>query len=448
MTPGRTLLISSLGTFIALVVYCGPLGNMPTIATALHAGPASQTWILSSMSVGLAAFLLTAGALADDLGRRRIFAGGAVILAAGSVLCAVASGPVLFIAGRVVEGIGGAALVASSLGLVAHVFTTPAQRATASGVWGASVGAGIAVGPVVTGLLDLAGLWRLFYWAIVVFGVGLGWIAHRGLIESRADAPRKVDLYGAATLSAAMVLILVALVEGRQGNARALALSAIAAVAFGVAFIVVERRGQHPMLDLRLFRGRRFSAATLAALATGVGVIGLMSFSCTFLVNTMRLSTLDAALVLVVWSGISVATALLARHLPASISGGHQLAIGLAGVGVGLLAMTGLAAESSPWRLVPGLIIAGIASGVLNAALGREAVASVPADRAGLGSGANNTARYLGSSIGVTLVGIIAMDPSGRVSGMVAGWNHAALVTGVLSLAGAAAIFRLSRRTG
>ncbi|MGW5148189.1 MFS transporter [Rhodococcus koreensis] len=443
--PGTTLSVASLGTFVALIAFCAPLGNMPTVAAALSAGPAAQTWILSSMSVGLAAVLLTAGALADDYGRRRVFHWGAWLLALGAVVGAISQEPVLFIVGRLIQGVAGAALIAASLGAVAHAFATPAARATASGIWGASVGAGIAVGPVLAGLLDLAEWWRGLYWALAVASLAIGQVATRALAESRSAVPKRIDVPGAVTLCAAMVLVLVALVEGRQGNTPATVLCGIGAAVFTVAFVGVERRRPFPMLDLALFRRRDFLAATLAALATGAGIIGLMSFACTFLVKTMHVSTLAAAGVIALWSGTSVVASLLARKLPARLAGTPQLVIGLAGVGVAMLTMTGLSPDSSPLRLVPGLLLAGIASGLLNAGLGRQAVASVPADQGGLGSGANNTARYLGSSIGVTVVSIIALDPAGTIGGMMTGWNHAAVTTGLISLFGAAVVALLVR---
>ncbi|MFC9359407.1 MFS transporter [Rhodococcus sp. NPDC057014] len=443
--PGTTLSVASLGTFVALIAFCAPLGNMPTVAAALSAGPAAQTWILSSMSVGLAAVLLTAGALADDYGRRRVFHWGAWLLALGAVVGAVSQESVLFIVGRLIQGVAGAALIAASLGAVAHAFATPTARATASGIWGASVGAGIAVGPMLAGLLDLAGWWRGLYWALAVASLAIGQVATRALAESRSAVPKRIDVPGAVTLCAAMVLVLVALVEGRQGNTPATVICGVGAAAFTLAFVGVERRRPFPMLDLALFRRRDFLAATLAALATGAGIIGLMSFACTFLVKTMHVSTLTAAGVIALWSGTSVAASLLARKLPARLAGTPQLVIGLAGVGVAMLTMTGLSPDSSPLRLVPGLLLAGIASGLLNAGLGRQAVASVPADQGGLGSGANNTARYLGSSIGVTVVSIIALDPAGTIDGMVTGWNHAAVTTGLISLVGAGVVALLVR---
>jgi len=171
-----------------------------------------------------------------------------------------------------------------------------------------------------------------------------------------------------------------------------------------------------------------------------------------FLGNALGISALGAAVLLFAWSGTSVVGALLARRIPARVSGRVQLAIGLLGVAAGQLALGGVG-ESSTWlRFVPGLLIAGVASGVLNAALGREAVASVPPGRGGMGSGANNTARYVGAAIGVTVVAVIAAGPiaASPTAGLVAGWNLATVVTAAISVAGAAWVLacrpRLSAR--
>ncbi|MDN5805124.1 MAG: MFS transporter, partial [Microlunatus sp.] len=380
-------------------------------------------------------------------GRRRVFAIGTGLLAIGSLGCAAAVGPALFITGRVIQGVGAAGMVAAGLGLIAHAFTVPARRAAASGIWGAAVGAGITVGPVLAGVLDLGGFWRWFYWALLPLAAALVLITRAAVPESRAPRSRPVDLPRAVSHGGAMGAILLALVAGRRGDAGLLIAAGLVAVVAIAGFAVIELRRGSPMIDLALFRRPRFTAATVAALATGIGVIGLMSFACSFLVTELRLSTLQAAGLLSVWSGLSVVAALLARRLPAGLTGGRQLAIGLAGVGVGLLTMVRLAPGASAAELLPGLIVAGLSSGVLNAALGREAVAAVPVDRAALGSGANNTARYLGSSIGVTLVGIIAVDPRGTVAGAIAGWDHAAAVSGIVSLAGAAVVLALTRRS-
>jgi Na+/melibiose symporter-like transporter len=307
------------------------------------------------------------------------------------------------------------------------------------------VGGGIAVGPIVTGLLDEIEAWRVFYVLLAVGAVALAMAAARIVVESASAVPHPVDAAGALTLGGALTLTLVALTEGRHGVTTLVAWAAAGAALLWVAFVFVELRQREPMLDLTLFGHRRFVAATVAALGTGVSLIGLMSFACSFFISTLRLSSLEAGAVLLAWSGTSALAAVFARRLPAAISGARQLGIGLLGVTVGELAMVG-AVPRSIWLLLPGLLISGVASGVLNAGLGREAVASVPADRAALGSGANNTARYLGSSIGVTLVVIIATASGSDRHHAIAGWNHAVLVVAAIAAATAVVVLALDRR--
>ncbi|WP_072807248.1 MFS transporter [Rhodococcoides yunnanense] len=445
----RALTIAALGTLLTLVAFTAPLATINPTAATLGSDAAGKTWILSSMSIGLAAALLTTGTIADDFGRRRTFVVGAVILALGSVACAVSPNTLVFVLARVVQGLGGAAVVASSLGIIAHTHPAGPSRARASGIWGASVGAGIALGPLVAAGLDRIATWRDAYWLMAVATVVLAAVAHRRVEESRIETPRGLDPLGALLLATGVSALLAALVEGRQGWVQPVpitlfAVSALLLVAFGVT----ELRTRSAMLDLRLLTQPAFVAATTAALAAGAGIIALMSFMSGFLGNAFGIDALGAAVLLFVWSGSSVVTALLARHIPAQMTGSVQLAVGLIGVAVGQLGLLGLS-ETSTWvRLVPGLLVAGIASGVLNAALGREAVASVPAGRAGMGSGANNTARYVGSAIGVTVVAVVAI-PTGSPTdaALVAGWNTAVLFTAAVSVVGALVVLACRTRT-
>jgi MFS family permease len=436
------LVVGVLGTFVAMVTYAGPLANVPTVARALHAGAAAQTWLLSAVSVALGAALLTAGSLADNYGRRRAFVGGCIALALGSLACGIAPAAPLFITGRVVSGIGAAGIIASSLGIVAHVSPTPVERARASGQWGAALGAGIALGPVATGLLDEVGRWRWFYLLLALAVVALAATAHARVAESRAETQRRVDVPGALSLTAALVLLSTALTEGRAGLSPLVVSCGVLAVALLVVFVVTELGRTHPMLDLRLFRQQGFGAATTAAFGNGAGVIGLMSFACTFFIASLDMSSLHAAVLLLGFSGTSAVSALLARRLPATVGGSRQLAIGLFGAAIGELLMLGQP-SSSGWRLVPGLVVIGLASGILNAGLGRQAVATVPAGQAALGSGANNTARYIGSGLGITLVVLVA-----RLSAhtdAVLTWDRTVLVSAAITIAAALTVLALTR---
>ncbi|MDO9377211.1 MAG: MFS transporter [Nocardioidaceae bacterium] len=434
------LVVGSLGVFVALTAFTTSLADAPTLGRELAAGTAGQIWILSSMSVGLAASLLVVGVLGDDRGRRLIFVGGALLLTAGSVLCAVAQEPVAFVLGRVVEGVGAAALVATSLAMTSFFFPTPAERATAGAVWGASVSAGIATGPFLPGLLDASVSWRAPYVVLAVLGLLVAAAGTR-LRETFADHRRALDLPGAVTFGGAMTVLLVALVESRGPSGPLVTtVLVLLAAALAVAFVVVERRRDHPMLDLALFTRPDFTATHVAGLATGTGVIAVMSYSASHLTNGLGASTLVAAGALAAWSVPSTVFALLARRLPASLQGLRQLALGLALCTAGQLVLAVTAASTSVATMLPGFVVAGVGTGFLNAALGREAVATAPPGRGGLGSGVNNTARYLGSAIGVTVVGLVATafaDPAD-------GWRAAALITAATSAVGALVVLTLS----
>jgi MFS family permease len=432
----RTLAIAAGGTFLVLVAFTTPLASLTVTAGALGSGPGGQAWILSSMSVGLAVALLVSGAVADDHGRRRVFAGGATLLALTSVLAAVAPNTLVLVIARVGQGIGGAAVLSCSLGCIAAEFPAGPPRARATGIWGASVGAGIAVGPVVIGLLAAAGSWRAGYWLLAGLAVVLAVTARVALTEERAEEPRPVDVTGAVLLGAGLVALLSGLVEGRQDWSRpVVTVLFAAAVALLSGFTLWERRVRTPMLDLALFRRPDFVASIVAGTATGAGIIALMSFTPTFLQRAFHHSTLGAAVLLLAWSATSAVVALLARRLPAGLTVRARIVVSLAVIAAGQLMLTGVDTGTTAVHLLPGLLVAGVGSGVLNAALGQIAVTSVPPGKASVGSGANNTARYVGAAVGVTVVAVIAAhaDPAA----LVAGWDLAAIVTAGLSLAGA-----------
>jgi MFS family permease len=436
----RALVLAGLGTMLTLVAFTAPLATLNATAASLGAETAGRIWILSSMSVGLGAALLSTGTVADDFGRRRTFVIGMVVLAGASFVAALAPQALVFVLARVAQGVGGAAVIASSLGMIAHTFAPGSARARASGVWGAAVGAGIAVGPLVAAGFDRIADWRDTYWLLGVAVLGVAVAAQLLVDESRADRPRGLDVAGVLTLAVGMSSMLAALVEGRLGWTRPVVIVLVAVAVLALTlFVIVQARAAAPMLELSLLAQPAFAAATGAAFATGAGVIGLMSFMPGFLGVALGISALGAAALLFAWSAISVGSALLARRIPARVSGRAQLAIGLFGVAAGQLALGGVGAGTTWVRFVPGLLIAGVASGILNAALGREAVASVPPGRGGMGSGANNTARYVGSAIGVTVVAVLA---AGQVGGspavaLIAGWNLATVVTAAISVAGA-----------
>ncbi|MBT2211665.1 MULTISPECIES: MFS transporter [Actinomadura] len=439
-TPGSTaaLAVPAAATLLALMNYTAPMATLTETSHGLAAGGTARIWLMSSISLGLAAALLAIGSLADDHGRRRVFTGGAVALAVSSVVCAVAPTAPVFVAGRIVQGAASAALLATGLGIIAATFGAGPRRARATGIWGAMLGLGIALGPIASAGLTAAGNWRAWYWVAAAGSVALG-VAARSLAESRADRPRGLDLPGLATMSLGIAALVAAITWGRVGWTRpgVLALFAAAAVLLA-AFTAIEARRREPMLDLGLLRRRAFLLSISGALVTGLAVIGVMSYFATVLTLVLGLSTIASALVLAIWSGLSFVTALQARRMPARLPAGRLLGAGLALSAVGEFAMIGLTPDAHWWRFAPGLALSGAGSGLANAMLARVAVDSVPADRASMGSGANNTARYLGASVGVAVVGAIATGSGDAPSALAHGTNVAMLVSAVVALLGAA----------
>ena len=439
--PAATLAVTSGATALALMAYTAPSVTLVNTAAALHTSPSAQAWLLNGTPLGLAAALLVAGSLADDHGRRRIFVSGALALGLTTLLGAFAATTWQFTLARLTQGAASAALLASSLGLLVHAFPSARGRLRATGVWGAFVSGGIAVGPVLGGALPG---WRLVYGVLggallLVAGVGA-----RILAESRSPRGGRPDLLGAATFGAAQAALISALTLGRDGWLRLpVGLLLLASVVLLALFAVAERRTATPMIDLSLLRRPRFLVSSAGGLFTGLGVIGLFSILPTMLQRTLGLSPMDTAWLVLIPNGLSFVVALQARRMASRVPTRTQLAIGFAVYAAGVLTMLGGIDAGSWHRLLPGLIVAGVGIGLLNAALPLLAVESVPAARAAMGSGAQQTLRYVGSCAGVALmIAIIA----GTGGGLARGTDMAIAVSAGLALVGAVGVWAVPER--
>ncbi|MEU6355717.1 MFS transporter [Streptomyces sp. NPDC047072] len=409
-----TLALTSAATAVALMTYTAPMVTLPDVAAALHTPLSAQAWLLNGTPLGLAALLLVAGTLADDYGRRRIFVAGTLALGVTTALGALATSTWLFTLARIAQGAASAALLASSLGLLVHAFPTPRGRLRATGVWGAFVSGGIAVGPLLSGAMPS---WRVAYGVLGAVALVVAALSARLLTESRAPRGGRPDLAGAVSFGLALVSLVAALTLGRDGWLRPqVGLLFLSFVALLGVFVAVERRTATPMIDLSLLRRPLFLASSSGGLFTGLAVIGLFSFLPALLQQTLGLSAMDTAWLFLLWSGLSFTVALQARRLAGRVPPRWQLAFGFTLHAVGVLAMVGSLDAGSWIRMLPGLVLAGVGSGLLNAALPLLAVDSVPRDRAGMGSGAQQTFRYVGSCAGVALTIALATSSGGGLA--------------------------------
>ena len=437
----------ALGTALVLVTYVTPMATLPQTAADLGAGAGARAWMLSSMSVGLAAGLLASGALGDAVGRRRTYLVGLAAMGLGALVCAFAPWTAVFVGARVLEGLGGAAILACGLAILAHASPKAADRVRATGIWGASVGLGITAGAILAAALNVGTDWREAYLVIGFAALALVLPSGRLVPESSAEHARRLDLPGVLTLAASLTLLVSGLTAARSGlSPAATALLALSAVLL-VVFSLVEMRSAQPMVDLGLLRSPGFLSATLGAMVLGIGIIGMTSNVPTLVQIGLGGSLWVATWLVVGWSATSVLSSLLVRRVVIPLSGPDLIAAAMLVVGLGQLLALGIGSDSSAWLLMPSLVVSGLATGVLNAVLGREAVANVPPDRAAMGSGSNNTARYLGAACGITVFSVV-LSHSGTGAGaakLVDGWSTAVLVASAASVLGALGIAVIGR---
>jgi EmrB/QacA subfamily drug resistance transporter len=404
-----TLIAVSVATFMLLLDIAVVNVALPSIREDLGASFTDLQWVIDAYALTLAALVLTAGSLADRLGRRRLFAAGLAIFSVASLLCALAPDPTTLNVARALQGVGGAAMFAVSLALIAQEFTAGRDRGMAMGLYGATIGVAVAIGPLVGGALTDSLGWESIFYLNVPIGMAAIAVTYLKLRESRDPNATRVDWAGAGTFSAALLLLVLALVRGNEeGWGSTLIVSLlVGAGALLVAFLAVERRVAEPMLPLGLFRRRAFTGVQLAAFAVSGSIFALFLYLTLYLQNYLGLSPFETGLrylpiTLASFIAAPVAGALLSR-VPARL----MLSIGLAGVGVGLLLMGGVDAGSEWTTLLGGFVVAGAATGLINPVIADVAVSVVPKEQSGMAAGINDTFRQVGVAVGIAVWGAI-----------------------------------------
>jgi EmrB/QacA subfamily drug resistance transporter len=381
---------------------------LPDIARDLRTSFSDLQWVIDAYALSLAALLLTAGSLADLFGRRLLFALGLGVFTAASLLCALASSPLLLELARALQGVGAAAMFATSLALLAATFHGR-ERGTAFGAWGATTGAAVAVGPLVGGLLTESVGWESIFLINVPIGLGAIAVALTRVPKSRDPGAARIDWPGLVTFSAGLFLLVFALVRGNpEGWDNPLIVSfLIGAGVLLCAFVVVERRSARPMFDLTLLRKRAFAGASIAAFAMSASLFSMFLYLTLYIQNALGYSPLEAGLRFLPTTLLSFAVAPVAGRLSARLPVRALIGAGLVLVGAGLLLMAHLRADSAWTALLAGFLVAGVGVGLVNPPLASTAVGVVPPERAGMGSGINSTFRQVGIATGIAGLGAL-----------------------------------------
>ncbi len=416
---------------------------LPAIRRDLDASFGELQWVIDAYALMLAATLLTAGVLADRIGRRAVFAGGLVVFTACSAICAAVSSAALLDIARGVQGVGAAAMFAASLALLANEFQGK-ERGFALGVWGAITGAALAIGPLVGGVLTDELSWRWIFLVNLPLGAMLIWLTVRSLPESRDDVRRPFDFIGMTTFGSACLLATYGLIRGNEDGwgSTAIVGSLVAAGALAIAFLVVERRAEAPMLPLSLFRIPAFTGTALVAFAQSVALYPLFLFLAIYFQDGLGLSPTATGLRLLPLTLVLFVVAPISGRLTGRWPLRVPLSTGLVLIGVALLLMRSVDASSDWTVLLPGLLVGGLAIGVISPALAAAMVSVLPVERSGLASGINNTFRQLGIAIGIAGLGAIFQHHvSGALDarpGIVDGLEAVLVVAAAISFAAAA----------
>src|SRR4051812_28485152 len=293
-----TLLAVSVATFMLLLDITVVNTALPSIEKDLGASFTDLQWVIDAYALSLAALVLSAGSLADRLGRRRVFAGGLAIFSLASGLAALSPDPTFLNVSRPLQGIGGAAMFAVSLALIAQEFPAGRERGTAMGLYGATIGVAVAIGPLVGGALTDGLGWESIFLLNVPIGAAAIAIRYLKLRETRDPHATRIDWPGVATFSGALFLLVLALVRGNdEGWGSTLIVTLLAAsAAMLVAFIAVERRVGEPMLPLGLFKIRSFTGVQLAAFAVSGSLFALFLYLTLYLQNFLGFSPIEAGL--------------------------------------------------------------------------------------------------------------------------------------------------------
>jgi EmrB/QacA subfamily drug resistance transporter len=381
---------------------------LPDIQKDLGASFQDLQWVVDAYALTLASFMLTAGSLADRFGRRRIFVVGLGLFTAASLLCGLSTSPTALNVSRALQGVGGAAMFATSLALLASAFQGR-ERGTALGIWGATTGASVAVGPLVGGLLVEQVSWQSIFFVNLPIGLAAIVVTMRTVRESRDPDPAPIDVPGLVTFSAALFALVFALVRGNAdgwGSTKIVVLLLVSAVLL-MAFVVVEARQARPMLDLTLFRKPTFIGVSIVAFVLSASMFAMFLYLTLYMQNLLGYSPLEAGLRFLPITLLSFVCAAVSGNLTERVPTRLLLGAGLGLVAAGLLLMSGIDAHSGWTHLLPGFLLAGAGVGLTNPAIASTAVGVVDPRRTGMAAGINNTFRQVGIATGIAGLGAI-----------------------------------------
>ncbi|MBV9388058.1 MAG: MFS transporter [Chroococcidiopsidaceae cyanobacterium CP_BM_ER_R8_30] len=387
---------------------------VPDIGRVLGDSISSLQWVINSYTLMLASVLLTAGALGDRFGAKRIYLLGLALFTLTSLLCSLSTTLNLLIIARFIQGLGGAMLIPGSLSLIAYAYPEPKARARAVGIWATISSVGFAASPVLGGLLvDTLG-WRSIFWVnlpVGLFALALTW---RFVVETPRNQRHSIDLAGQILAIVALFTLTFALIEGQHlGWKTPLILAAF--LIFAVAatlFALVESRSRHPMLPLALFAVPAFSTANVVGLFFNFCLYGQIFVFSLFLQNIRGDSAITTGLAFLPLTVAGFLAPPLSGRLTAHFGSRLPMALGLTLSGIGSLVLTSVGTTTSYRIIAIGFMLFGFGTGMTMPAMTTTVLASAPSEQSGIASAILNSMRQVGGVLGVAVLGVFVSGTS------------------------------------
>ncbi len=412
---------------------------LDSISGSLGGGVSELQWVVTSYTIAFAAFILTAGALGDRIGAKRVFMAGFTIFTAASVACALAPNAAVLIAARAVQGLGAAILVPNSLALLSHAYPDEKSRGRAVGIWAAGASLALTAGPLLGGgLIALVG-WRSIFLVNLPVGLAGLWLTWRFASETTRSPQREIDLPGQIAAITALGGLAGAIIEGGTlGWSHAFVIGGfVGALVLAVLFVWQESRAAQPMLPLSLFKHRLFALTSLVGLLANVAVYGLIIVFSLYFQRVNGWSAFTTGLAFVPMLGAVLPVNLIAPRVTERIGAPATIAMGAALSALGCLAMLGIQQGTGYWAISAQLIAISSGLGLLVPPLTSTLLGSVEKSRSGIAAGVLNATRQTGSVLGVALFGSLA----GQENGFMAGMHASLLISACLLFAAGAAIW-------
>jgi EmrB/QacA subfamily drug resistance transporter len=434
------LVVLCLGVMMAFVNVSSTISALSPIQDDQHVSASTLVWVSSAFNLAVVSLVLSAGTLGELIGRRRVFLAGLLLFTLGSGLAFLAGNAGLLIAAQALMGVGGAAVLPSSLAIVSHTFTGAHERTSAISIWASCAGVGLAIGPVTAGVLLDQVSWHAVFLTNVVIGL-VALVLTPVLVTESRHPTRRFDPAGVVLGTLAVGSATYAIIEGgATGYGRPLIIAAYVVFAVSVtAFVRVELRHHDPMLDLRLFKSASFATVMSIGAVTMFGFVGIALLTVLYLERIAHANALQTGVRMLPMFVAYVVVSAFAARLVRRFGTAATLTAGLLLMGAGALALLMVGPVSGYGAMWPGLLVAGLGSALLVAPSTAAAVNSVPALQAGMAAASVNMFRQLGGVLGPSILGTLVTTrfpehlrdrltsaglPAGAVERIVAGVAH------------------------